>query len=217
ARALAARYPQATVDEKALIVDDAGITTTGAFSAAFDLAMRVITRSLGDEIARVTARVTLVPDGRTSQAPYVDDAISAVPGQQFSGEVKRWLEARSSQPYSLSELAAAFHVSTRTMLRRFAAETGESPLGHLQRVRIGMAKALLETSELRLADVMAKVGYLDKGTFRRLFTSHTGMSPAEYRRQFRRGPGREQAAGRRQPEDHVTELRQAPGPADGVG
>ncbi|GAA2153347.1 helix-turn-helix domain-containing protein [Kitasatospora kazusensis] len=189
ARALADRYPKATVDEKALIVDDAGITTSGAFSAAFDLAMEVVGRVSGGEIARVTARVTLVPDGRTSQAPYMDDAISAVPGQRFSGEVKLWLEARSSLPYSLSELAAAFHVSTRTMLRRFGAETGESPLSHLQRVRIGKAKVLLEASDLRLADVMSQVGYLDKGTFRRLFTSHTGMSPAEYRRQFRRGPG----------------------------
>ncbi|GAA0673847.1 hypothetical protein GCM10010193_28340 [Kitasatospora atroaurantiaca] len=39
-------------------------------------------------------------------------------------------------------------MSTRTMLRRFRAETGESPLGHLQRVRIGMAKVLLEASDL---------------------------------------------------------------------
>lgn len=208
ARALAARYPQATVDAKALIVDDAGITTTGAFSTAFDLAMAVISRSMGDEIARVAARVTLVPDGRTIQAPYVDDAISAAPGRQFSGDVKRWLEARTSQPYSLSELAAAFHVSTRTMLRRFRAETGESPLSHLQRIRIGTAKALLETSELRLADVMSKVGYLDQGTFRRLFTSHTGMSPAEYRGQFRRDPGRERTR-RRGPDDAVTATRPA--------
>ncbi|MCZ4102163.1 MULTISPECIES: GlxA family transcriptional regulator [Streptomyces] len=208
ARALAARYPRATVDAKALIVEDAGITTTGAFSTAFDLAMTVISRSMGDEIARVAARVTLVPDGRTSQAPYVDEAISAAPGRQFSGDVKRWLEARTSQPYSLSELAAAFHVSTRTMLRRFRAETGESPLSHLQCVRIGTAKALLETSDLRLSDVMSRVGYLDQGTFRRLFTSHTGMSPAEYRGQFRRGPGRVRASCRGS-EGDVTATRPA--------
>ncbi|MDH6135849.1 transcriptional regulator GlxA family with amidase domain [Kitasatospora sp. MAA4] len=194
ARALAERYPQAAVDGKALLVDDAGVTTTGAFSTAFDLAMAVISRSAGeaaeerDEIARLTARVTLVPGGRTSQAPYVDDAIAAVTGRRFSGEVMQWLDARAPQPYNLSELAAAFHVSTRTMLRRFRTETGQSPLGYLQGVRVGRAKTLLESSDLRLVDVMAQVGYLDQGTFRRLFAAHTGLSPAEYRRRF--GAGR---------------------------
>jgi transcriptional regulator GlxA family with amidase domain len=186
AQALAARYPDATVDQRALILHDRGVTSTAAFSATSHLAMDLIRERCGVEVARITARIGLIADGRTSQAPFVDDAILTAPPQRFSDEVKHWLENEMVAPYQLSELASAFHVSTRTMLRRFGAETGESPLTYLQRIRVRRAKALLETTDLRLSEVMSAVGYLDPGTFRRLFTEHTGVSPADYRREFRR-------------------------------
>ena len=186
AGALATRYPAAQVDSRALILHDTGVTTTAAFSSAADLAMDLIRERCGEEIARITARVTLVADGRSSQSPYVDDAILPAAPQRFSDEVKQWLENEAATTYRLSDLAAAFHVSTRTMLRRFGAETGESPLTYLQRTRVNQAKKLLETTDLRLVEVMSAVGYLDPGTFRRLFAAQTGLSPADYRRQFQR-------------------------------
>jgi transcriptional regulator GlxA family with amidase domain len=192
AGALATRYPAARVQERALILHDRGITTTAAFSSTSDLAMDLIREHCGDEVARIVARVTLANDARTSQAPYIDDTIDAIvmaPAERFSDGVKRWLDDRADDTYRLAELAAAFHVSTRTMLRRFQAETGESPLSYLQRSRVHRAKALLEATDLRLSEVMSAVGYLDPGTFRRLFTEHTGVSPADYRRQFRRPSG----------------------------
>ena len=174
------------MDSRALILHDDGIITTAAFSSTSDLAIEIIREHCGDEVARITARVTLVHDVPASQAPYIDDTIVAAPAERFSDEVKRWLEERADDTYRLAELAAAFHVATRTMLRRFQAEAGESPLSYLQRVRVRRAKALLETTDLRLSEVMSAVGYIDPGTFRRLFAEHTGVSPADYRRQFRR-------------------------------
>ena len=186
AGALAARYPTAKVDPRALVLHDTGVTTTAAFSSTSDLAMDLIRDRRGDEVARITARVTLIADGRTSQTPYVDHAILPAPPQRFSDDVKQWLENEAANPYKLGELASAFHVSTRTMLRRFHSETSESPLTYLQRIRVRRAKTLLETTDLRLSEVMSAIGYLDPGTFRRLFADHTGVTPADYRRQFRR-------------------------------
>jgi AraC-like DNA-binding protein len=99
--------------------------------------------------------------------------------------VERWLLARLQQPYDLAELSRAFNVSTRTMLRRFAAETDRTPLDFLQQARVTTAKRLLESTDSRVAEVMERVGYLDPGSFRRLFTDEVGVTPAAYRRQFR--------------------------------
>ena len=71
------------------------------------------------------------------------------------------------------------------MLRRFAAETGRSPLDFLQSARVQAAKRLLETDDMSVAAVMEQVGYRDAGTFRRFFTEQVGVTPAAYRRQFR--------------------------------
>lgn len=183
---LAARYPRATVTPEAMMVTDGHVTTTAAFSAVHDLAMELVRRHAGESVARTTARVTLIPGNRTSQAPHVDRATVAET-DQFSLDVHRYLTERLADPYDLAALAAAFHVSTRTLLRRFAAEQGRSPLEHLQDLRVEAAKRLLESTDGRVQDVMERVGYHDAGTFRRLFAARVGVTPAAYRRQFRTG------------------------------
>lgn len=185
ARALANRYPNAIVDRRALIVEDSGITTTAAFSSASDLAMQLIRSSAGSEIARTTGRVTLVGSARSSQAPYVDESIEAAGTGGFAPQVKSWLVAHMAEPYQLQQLAGALNVSTRTLLRRFRDETNESPLAYLQRCRVDAAKTLLESTDTPVLGVMSAVGYGDESTFRRLFASHVGMTPAAYRRAFR--------------------------------
>jgi transcriptional regulator GlxA family with amidase domain len=101
----------------------------------------------------------------------------------------RRLDQNLGARYDLAALAAEFGVSTRTLLRRFAAETGRSPLEHLQASRVRRARHLLETTDRTVAAVAAAVGYRDPGTFAALFARHTGRRPAAYRTAFRRGSG----------------------------
>ncbi|QKT10057.1 GlxA family transcriptional regulator [Rhodococcus sp. W8901] len=182
---LAQRYPRASVRGEALIVDDDRVTTTAAFSAALDLATVIIREHLGDDVARATARITLVAENRSSQAPYIVESMLPPRRGQFVEDVGRWLVEHLADPYDLPRLAAAFHVSTRTMLRRFGAEADESPLSFLRRARVRAAKRLLETTDRPLEEIVSLVGYRDAGTFRRLFVEQVGVSAADYRRRFR--------------------------------
>lgn len=111
ARELAARYPRSTVEADAMIVAADRVTTTAAFSAVHDLAMHLITRHAGEEVARLTARIALVPDNRTTQAPYVDHAVLGPVGSRFARSVQRWLVDRLDQPYDLAALSRAFDIS----------------------------------------------------------------------------------------------------------
>ena len=47
-----------------------------------------------------------------------------------------------------------------------------------------MAKRLLESGALSLAQITERVGYLDVATFSTLFKRLAGQSPAQYRRGF---------------------------------
>lgn len=184
---LASRYPGATVRTDSLIVQDAGVTTTAAFTAALDLATALVREHLGDNIARTTARITLAPENRTSQSPYIVDSMLPVNHTQFADDVGSWLVERMAEPYDLNLLSDAFHLSTRTMLRKFKDETGESPRSYLQRARIRKAKRLLESTDWSLGKILEHIGYQDPGTFRRLFADRVGISPADYRKRFRNG------------------------------
>ncbi|OKJ88812.1 AraC family transcriptional regulator [Streptomyces sp. TSRI0107] len=183
---LARRCPDADVRPEYLVVTDKGVTTTAAFSAMYDFALDLIRRHDGARVARTTARLTLVDDARTSQTPYVDPRLLPQPGREFSQRVMRRLDQNLAERYDLAALADAFRVSTRTLLRRFAEETGRSPLAHLQASRVRRARHLLETTDRTVAAVAAAVGYQDPGTFAALFARHTGHRPSAYRAAFRR-------------------------------
>lgn len=181
---LARRFPAAKVESTALLVEDGGVSTSGSFSATFDLAMHLIRQVASPEVARAVARMALL-DQRDSQAGFVDARMLGKPPASFAQAVHAWLLQRLIEPYDLQQLAAAFHVSGRTLLRRVKQETGESPLSYLQGARIDQAKILLESTNLSVAQVTERVGYLDVGSFGGLFKRLVKQSPAEYRRRFR--------------------------------
>ncbi|WP_318210470.1 GlxA family transcriptional regulator [Streptomyces sp. SJL17-1] len=183
---LARRCPEADVRPEHLVVTDRGVTTTAAFSAMYDFALDLIRRHSGAPVARTTARIALVDDVRSSQSPYVDPRLLPQPGGEFSERVMRRLDQNLAARYELGALAEAFRVSPRTLLRRFAEETGRSPLAHLQASRVRRARHLLEATDRTVAAVAAAVGYQDPGTFAALFARHTGHRPSAYRAAFRR-------------------------------
>jgi len=183
---LARRCPDTDVRPEHLVVTDTGVTTTAAFSAMYDFALDLIRRHDGARVARATARLALVDDARTSQAPYVDARLLPQPGRDFSQRVMRRLDQNLAERYDLAALAGAFQVSTRTLLRRFGEETGRTPLAHLQASRVNRARHLLETGDRTVAAIAAAVGYQDPGTFAALFARHTGSRPTAYRAAFRR-------------------------------
>ncbi|MFC3448676.1 GlxA family transcriptional regulator [Amycolatopsis speibonae] len=183
---LADRCPGTEVLPEKLVVTDSGVTTTGAFSAMYDFALGLVRAHHGGRVARATARIALVDDARSSQAPYVDTDLLPATGRGFSQGVKRRLDQNLHERYDLGLLAATFHVSTRTLLRRFRDETGKTPLGYLQEARVRRSKHLLETTERTVAGIAAEVGYRDPGTFSTVFARLTGHRPRDYRAMFRR-------------------------------
>lgn len=186
ADALRRRHSAVDVRAENLTITDAGVTTTAAFSAMYDLALNMIRQRHGAAVARRTARIALLDDARSTQAPYVDPKLLPTADTAFSASVRQWLDQHLNSSYHLPSLAAQFHVSTRTLLRRFRADTGQTPLEYLQATRMRRACQLLETTDLTISAVAAAVGYRDAGTLTKIFTRHIGRKPTDYRSAFRR-------------------------------
>src|SRR3954454_4051821 len=185
AQPVAERYPAAKILPDRLVVTDGGVTTAAAFSAMFDFVLGLLERHCGPRVARQTARIALVDDARTSQAPYVDESVLPPPGASFARQVQRHLDQHLVEKYDLTALAGHFHVSDRTLLRRYRSETGEAPLAHLQRARTRRSRHLLETTDRTIADIQVAVGYRDAGAFAEIFQRHVGIRPSAYRARFR--------------------------------
>ncbi|GLQ89863.1 GlxA family transcriptional regulator [Dyella flagellata] len=182
---MARRYPKVEVIPDAVLVRAGEIVTSGAFTAYGDLALQLIRDCAGTSLARAVGRFSLIDHRPRSQATYLDRRLSHRRRESFARAVSAWLEQRITERYRLETLAEAFNLSSRTLLRKFRAETGRSPLELLQDLRVEKAKLLLETTTLGVAQVASEVGYLDVATFSRLFARRTQLTPAAFRKRFK--------------------------------
>jgi transcriptional regulator GlxA family with amidase domain len=95
------------------------------------------------------------------------------------------LAARPAQRWTVAKLAKIAGLSRAAFARRFAAEVGSPPLTYLARLRIERAAALLATTEVKLAEIAALVGYATEFALSRAFRRKLGAPPGEYRRRMR--------------------------------
>ncbi len=177
------RYPQVKLDADKALVDSGRAITAGAMTAHTDLALHVLRRLGGVALARSVGGIMLVDGARTSQRPFM--SVQKDYAEPLIQNAIAWMEKHLAHPAGIDDLAAAMHVSYRTLNRRFTEVVGMAPLAYLQALKIERAKELLEVTNSDFEAITEKVGYGDASSFRRLFKRSTGLSPAQYRRQFK--------------------------------
>jgi iron complex transport system substrate-binding protein len=91
------------------------------------------------------------------------------------------IEARYSEPLTLSSLAERLRTSPRQLQRGFKVRFGHGPMEHLIGIRMERAKRLLEQGNRPIAQIAEEVGYPDSYYFSRLFKKKTGLSPRGYK------------------------------------
>ena len=102
--------------------------------------------------------------------------------------VIRFIEENGNRPLSLNEIALSINVSPWHLCRLFRAATGTSVTQYLLNVRMQKAKELLETTCLRVKEIMNQVGIRDESHFARSFKKLFGVSASQYRVLYRAQP-----------------------------
>jgi AraC-like DNA-binding protein len=72
----------------------------------------------------------------------------------------------------------------RTFERRFKNATGDAPTIYIQRIKMKAAKRQLESKNLSFDEISQNLGYLNGGSFRKIFVRWVGLLPSAYRRRF---------------------------------
>jgi len=88
---------------------------------------------------------------------------------------------------ALADVAAAAHLSERTLLRRYAEEAGMSWRQSLRRLRMIRAVELLSNEEEPIVQVALQVGYASLSAFNKAFREFSGDTPAAFRARRRDG------------------------------
>lgn len=185
------RYPAVQVTASQMIVDNGDVITSGGATAFLNLVLYLVERFAGHDRANLAAKILLVDGHRTSQLPYIAFGRERSHHDLIVHQVQQHIDLHLDGPLQISELAARFGLSERTLSRRFAAATGHGPQAYLRHARIRHAMRLLENASDPIDQVCRRAGYSDPAAFRRVFKQATGLSPSRYRDAYglRNSPG----------------------------
>lgn len=186
ARDFAQRYPRVELRVDEILTEQDGILSGGAVTSYLNLALRLVERLAGAELAATTAKTLLIDTNRISQASYATLLDEHGHSDRLVARAQQRMAATLQQGCHMPELAAHLAVSERTLNRHFRQAMGSGPLEYLQTLRVEVAKRLLEAGGTNVEDVCGRVGYADLSTFRRLFKRKTGLSPRDYQSRFAR-------------------------------
>jgi len=182
-----ARFPKVRVDPSVLYVDDGDVLTSAGSAASIDLAMHIVQRDYGADIANEVARDLVVPPHRRGgQAQFIQTPVG--PPEECGegiGTALEWATAHLDEELSVADLAEVALMSPRHFARQFRAATGTTPHQWILTQRLGLARRLLETSGLSVEQVAVQSGFGSAAALRLHFQRSLGTSPTAYRRTFR--------------------------------
>ncbi len=106
--------------------------------------------------------------------------------KQLEMHLRRYLQDHLSEPLCLDDLAAVVGMTKYHFVRRFKAETGQSPMSYLRQMRIQNAQNILINTPVPIKTIALQVGLVDEYHFSRVFRRVVGQSPRAYRKETRK-------------------------------
>lgn len=97
-----------------------------------------------------------------------------------------YIEENLSKPLPNTLLGKLCHLQEDYFSRRFREFTGVSPQQYIVGRRVTTAAQMLLFTNDSIEKIAASTGFVNRNYFTRIFTRHTGSSPAAYRKEARR-------------------------------
>ncbi len=185
ARQLQSQFPDAIVEDDRIFIIDGALWTSAGMSAGIDLALGMIEKDFGADLARSVAQKLVVyhrrAGGQSQHSALLDLDAKSDRIQSALSYARSNLRAA----LSVEELADAAHLSPRQFSRAFRAETGQSPAKAVEHMRVEAARVMIEQSRHSMDEVAAETGFADTERMRRAFLRAFGQPPQMLRRSAR--------------------------------
>jgi transcriptional regulator GlxA family with amidase domain len=181
------RYPDIRVHRKrSLVVTGEGqrLVMAGGGTSWLDLALYLIARHVGVEVAMQTARLNLIDWHAIGQLPFARLAASRQSEDASIARCQRWIAEHYRERAPVATMARISGLPERSFKRRFRQATGMAPIEYVHTLRIEEAKQMLEAGSDPVEAIASEVGYEDAGFFSRLFRRKVDLTPAGYRKRF---------------------------------
>jgi transcriptional regulator GlxA family with amidase domain len=181
AQELGRRFPKVIVEMDRIFIADGPIWTSAGMTAGIDLALGLIERDLGQEVALATAKMLVVHHRRAGGQSQHSAMLQLDAKSDRVQTALAFAKQNLREPLSVKSLAEAAQLSPRQFTRVFRLETGESPAKAIENLRLEAARFMLEQGRLPIEDIARETGFGDRERMRRSFLRTFGLTPQALR------------------------------------
>jgi transcriptional regulator GlxA family with amidase domain len=178
--------PRAQVEENRLYVEDGSCLTSAGITAGVDLMLHIVNGLLGPTVALSVARYMLVYMRRGGADPQLSPWLEG--RNHLHPAIHQLQDSIAAQParnWSVSEMARIAHASPRTLSRLFNAHTGMSVTDYVNRVRVALARELVQQTNLDMERIASRTGFGSTRQLRRAWERFDAQKPRELRKASR--------------------------------
>jgi transcriptional regulator GlxA family with amidase domain len=178
-------YPRVKLEPDQIFVRDGEIWSSAGITAGIDLALAMVAEDYGDDVVQKTARQLVLYHRRSGgQSQFSSLLELKAPSGRF-GPLLTWAREHLDERLTVDDLAEHAGMSSRHFARAFIAETGTTPSKAIERLRIEVARAQVQSTSEAIERVAETTGFRDPERMRRAFIRTFGQPPQSLRRAAR--------------------------------
>jgi len=170
-------YPDVNLESDRIYINDQSVWTSAGMSAAIDLSIAMIEEDFGSEISKEVAKKMVVYHWRTGGQSQFSSLIDMQPRTDRIHRALDYARKNLKNELSVEELAEVANLSPRQFSRMFTKETGYPPAKAVEKIRLEIARLMLEESNHSLDVVATEAGFGDRERMRKAFVRTLGHAP----------------------------------------
>ena len=179
---LARLAPTARVLENRLFVEDGECMTSAGVTAGIDLMLAIVARKVGHATALAAARTLVIYLRRAGADPQMSPWLQG--RSHLHRAIHKAQDAIGADParaWTVDALADVAATSPRHLSRLFNEHVGMSVTDYVNRIRLAIAKELVNGSQLGMEQVADRAGFSSARQFRRAWNRLHDQPPARTR------------------------------------
>jgi transcriptional regulator GlxA family with amidase domain len=187
ARQMREDFPNVRVEDDRIFINEGPVWTSAGLTAGLDLAVALIEKDLGRDVAGAIARRLVMHHRRAGGQSQHSELLELAPSSDRIQKAVIFAKAHLANPLTVEELAEVAALSPRQFARAFRAETGQTPAKAVEQMRLETARLLIEETRHPMDQIAREAGFVDIRRMREAFMRQYGQPPQTVRRLAKAG------------------------------
>ncbi|MDR9781141.1 GlxA family transcriptional regulator [Rhizobium redzepovicii] len=182
AREMRKAFPNVRVEDDRIFINEGPVWTSAGLTAGLDLAVALIEKDLGRDVASAIARRLVMHHRRAGGQSQHSELLQLAPSSDRIQKTLIHAKTHLANSLTVEELAEVAALSPRQFSRAFHAETGQTPAKAVEQIRLEAARQMIEETRHPMEKIAQECGFVDLRRMRDAFIRQYGQPPQTIRR-----------------------------------